>query len=161
MAAYVKFNIFVEDLVNKIHDIFGTGGAADSLRILLTNTVPNALDTHVDTVETPCIVEATSNAVEIAEGNGYTKKGELVTNNGSRSAGTMTLSGTKVVWTCVTAAMAAFQHIVLYNDTAGAAATRPVIGRWDYGSSLTLQVGETFSVKFNNSDSVGTIFTLA
>ncbi|MDP2218529.1 MAG: hypothetical protein Q8J68_14725 [Methanolobus sp.] len=161
MAAYNKFNVFVEDLTNKLHDIFGTGAGADSLRILLTNTSPNVADTVVDTVDTPCTIEATSMAVELAAGNGYTKKGELVTNNGTRSAGTMTLSGTKVVWTCATAAMGPFRYVALYNDAAGAAATRPVIAWWDYGSALTLQVGETFSCKFNNSDTVGTILAIA
>jgi len=38
---------------------------------------------------------------------------------------------------------------------------KPLIGWWDYGAPLTLQVGETFSVKFNNSETTGSILTLA
>jgi hypothetical protein len=51
-----------------------------------------------------------------------------------------------------------FQYVVLMNDTA---TNDPLIGWWDYGSALTLANGETFSVKFNNSDTTGTILTLA
>jgi hypothetical protein len=46
---------------------------------------------------------------------------------------------------------------VLYNDTA---ASDNLIAWWDYGSAVTLNDGETFTVKFNNT-TPGTIFTLA
>lgn len=37
---------------------------------------------------------------------------------------------------------------------------KPLIAWWDYGSALTLQIGETFSWKPNNSDTTGTILTI-
>jgi hypothetical protein len=49
---------------------------------------------------------------------------------------------------------------VLYNDTQTVPAD-PLVAWWDYGAPLTLAVGETFTVKFNNGDPTGTIFTLA
>ena len=163
MSTYNKFNCFVEDLTGGAHDLFGTSGStANVLMILLTNTAPVAGDLVVDTTTTPCTVKATSNAVEIAAGNGYTKKGAAVTNVGTRSTATFTMIGTKVVWTCVTNPMPTFRYVALYNDTAATTATRPVIAWWDYGlGGVTLGVGETFSVKFNDSDTTGTIFTLA
>ena len=36
----------------------------------------------------------------------------------------------------------------------------PLIAWWDYASALTLQDGESFSIKFNSSDTTGTIFTI-
>jgi hypothetical protein len=48
---------------------------------------------------------------------------------------------------------------VLYNDSA----TSPLdalVAWWDYGSSITLADGETFTVKFSNT-TPGAIFTLA
>lgn len=146
MAAFNKFNCFVEDLAEGIHDL-----DTHTLRLLLTNTAPNAADIIVDTVDSPCNVEATSNAAEIAAGNGYTKKGEAITiTSSSQAAGTYKLIGDDVVWTAGPAAMATFRYVVLYNDGGGAAATRPVIGWWDYGvGGVTLNAGETFTVDFS------------
>lgn len=39
---------------------------------------------------------------------------------------------------------------VLYNDTPSSPAD-PLIGYWDYGSSITLQIGETFTTDFGSS----------
>jgi hypothetical protein len=55
--------------------------------------------------------------------------------------------------------MAAFRYAVLYNDSATSPADA-LIGWWDYGSSLTLQDTETFTVRFSNA-SPGAIMTLA
>ena len=156
MATYNKFNQFVEDLANAVHNF-----STHTLKLGLTNTSPNAADTHVDTVLSPDVIEATSNAVEIAAGNGYTEGGETITiTTNSESGGTYTLAANQVVWTCVTAAMATFRYVYLYNNSGGAAATRPVISWWDYGAGgVTLNVGETFTAKFNNANP-GTIFTI-
>lgn len=160
MAVYNKFQSFVEDLTNKALDLFGAP-PGDSLKVGLTNTSPNAADNVVDTSVTPDVVKATSNAVEIAAGNGYTEGGlALVDPQGTRASGTFTLSADSMLWTCVTAAMAIFRYVYLYDNTAGAAATRPVIGWWDYGSSITLQVGETFTINFNSDATDGTILTI-
>jgi len=155
MAAYNKFNQFVEDLANGVHNL-----SSNSIKLGLTNTAPNAADTDLNTSLSPDRLIATSNADEIAGGNGYTEGGEAVTiTTNSQSGGTYTLAANQVVWTCVTSAMATFRYVYLYNVTAGAAGTRPLIAWWDYGSGVTLGVGETFTAKFNNANP-GTIFTL-
>jgi hypothetical protein len=100
-----------------------------------------------------------ANLTEIAAGNGYTAGGEDIQNTLAEVTGVTTVSATKVVWTCVTAAMAAFRYVTIYNDTQTSPAD-PLIAFWDYGVSLTLAVGETFSLKFNNSETSGTVFTL-
>jgi hypothetical protein len=154
MAAFVKFNAFVEDLAEKKHDL-----GADTLKVLLTNTAPVAGDTHVDTVTTPCTVEATSNGVEVAAGNGYTKGGNQATVSSSvQSGGTYKLVlADPATWTAAGGTIGPFRYAVLYNETGGAAATRPVIGFWDYGSSVTLQIGETFTVDFDPTNGVLTL----
>lgn len=140
MAAYNKFNAFVADLCTKVHNL-----ASDALKVMLSNTAPLAANA------------VKADITEIAAGNGYTAGGNAVTiTTASQAGGTFTLAGNQVVWTCVTAAMAALRYAVLYNST-------PVAGNlvawWDYGSSITLQVGETFTVQFNSANP-GTIFTL-
>lgn len=97
---------------------------------------------------------------EITAGNGYTAGGNAVSSNGTRATGTMTLDGDQVVWTASGGAIGPFRYVVLYNDTPTAPAD-PLIAWWDYGAALTLQIGETFTVKFNNVPTDGAIFTLA
>jgi len=159
MATYNKFNAFVEDLANAVHN-FSTHTFKLALFVPGAPTPPNAADTDVNTTPSPNQLISTSNINEIAAGNGYTEDGESITiTTNSQSGGTYTLAANQVVWTCVTAAMAAFRYVVLYNISGGAAGTRPVIAWWDYGSSVTLNVGETFTSKFNNANP-GTIFTI-
>lgn len=146
MAAFNKYQDFVEQVLAAKHDFTAAGHV---FRIYLSNVAPTATDTSKP-----------GSATEIASGNGYTTGGEDVQNTLAETTGTATVSGTKVVWTCVTAPMATFRYVVLYNDTATSPADA-LVGWWDYGAGgLTLQVGETFSVKFNGSETSGSILTL-
>lgn len=144
MAAYNKFQDFVEQLGLAKHNL-----NTDALHVYLSNAVPSA---SLDAVK--------ADLAEIAAGNGYTADGIDTLNTYAETGGTGTLTGTKAVWTCVTAPMAAFQYVVLMNFTQ-TSPLKPLIGWWDYGSALTLQIGETFSVKFNNSETTGSILTIA
>ena len=143
MAAYNKFEQFVKDLAEQVHDL-----SADAINIYLSNAVPSA---SADVVKT--------DLAEIATGNGYTGP-EDTQNTGAEATGTYTLTGTKIVITASGGAIAQFQYVVLYNDTP-AAPLDPLIGWWDHGSAVDLADGETFTIKFNNGDPTGTILTLA
>ena len=146
MASYNKFNVFVEDVMKKVHDLFGTN---DLLKIALSNTGPVATNAVF------------ANITELGAGNGYTAGGEDTQNGGARISGTFTLTGTKVVWTAAGGSIGPFQYVVLYNDTPSSPVD-PLIAWWDHGSAVTLGTdGETFTVKFNNGDPSGDIFTLA
>lgn len=141
MAAFNKYQQFVDDLGNKIHDVVGTN---DTLKVALTNTAPNAA-THA----------VFADITEIAAGNGYTAGGADTQNDGSEAAGTLTVTGVDVVWTASGGTIGPFRYVVLYNDTPVAPAD-PLIGWWDYGSAVTLQSGETFTADFGAS-----LFTIA
>ena len=141
MATFNKYQQFVEDLGNKVHDLVGT---QDTLKVMLSNTAPNAA-THA--------VRADSS--ELSGGNGYTSGGEDTQNDGTESGGTLTVTGVDVVWTASGGTIGAFRYTILYNDTPTSPAD-PLIGWWDYGSSITLQIGETFTVDFGAS-----MFTVA
>lgn len=150
MASYNKYDIFVEDFTNKIHDLFGTAGSgADTCKVLLSNTAPNA-STHAVRADT----------TELSTANGYTSGGQSTANAGTRSTGTVTINGTNVTWTASGGSVGPFRYVILYNDTPTSPAD-PLIAWWDYASNLTLLDGESFTVKFNNGASNGTIFTLA
>ena len=97
--------------------------------------------------------------MEVAAGNGYTKGGnQAAISSSEQSAGTYKLVlADPATWTAAGGTIGPFRYAVLYNETGGAAATRPVIGWWDYGSEITLQIGETFKVDFDAGTGVLTI----
>lgn len=138
MASYVKYESAIENIVNKIIDFFGT---QDTFKAMLTNAAPNVA-THA----------VKADVTEISAGNGYTAGGEDTQNDSTRSGGTVTETAVDIVWTCVSSAMAAFRYVVRYDDTPTSPAD-PLLNYWDYGSSLTLQVGETFTLDFGASAS--------
>lgn len=137
MAAFNKFNSFVEALAEKVHNL-GT----DTLKVMLSNTAPVATNT------------VKANITEISAGNGYTAGGTAVTiTSSSQSSGTYSLVGNDVVFTAAGGSIGAFRYVVLYNDTA---TNDELIGWYDYGSSITLADTETFTADFG-----ATILTLA
>lgn len=139
MAAFNKFNAFVEHVAEKVHNL-----GADTLKVMLTNTAPVAANA------------TKTDLVEITAGNGYVAGGATVTiTSSAQTGGTYALVGNDVVFTA-TGAVGPFRYAVLYNDTPTAAPIDPLIGWWDYGSSISLANGETFTVDFGAS-----ILTLA
>ena len=146
MAAYNKIQDFVEQLCTAKHDFTAAG---DVFKVMLVNSpAPVATNT------------VKADLTEIAAGNGYTAGGEDAQNTLAEAAGTATVQGTKVVWTASGGTIGPFRYVVLYNDTQTSPAD-PLVAWWDYGSSITLNDGETFSVKFNGSDTQGDVFTLS
>ncbi len=142
MVSYNKFEDFVEQLGLKRHNV-----DVDVLKIFLTDELPLVADT------------VKLDMVEIGAGNGYTAGGEDTLASWAEAAGVATLTGNKVIWTAGGGTIGPFRYVVLYNDDT-VTPTDQLIAWWDYGSSITLADTETFTVKFNNGDPTGDIFTL-
>jgi hypothetical protein len=141
MASFNKFQSFVEHLAEKVHNL-----GADTLKILLSNDAPSA---GADAVR----ADLTS---ELTTGGGYTAGGSAVTiTASSQASGTYSLVGNDLVFAASGGSIGPFRYAILYNDTPTSPAD-PLIGFWDYGSSITLADGETFTVDFGAS-----ILTLA
>jgi len=160
-VSLTKFYQFVQDLGQANHNL-----NSNALYILLTNTAPNLADTVVDTTTGTCTVKSTSNAAEIAAGNGYTKGGAAVGSNAySQTSGTGKLTGNAVTFTASGGTIGPFRYAVLYNTTTGSTSTRPVIGWWDYGSAITLNDGEALKIGKdtggNNWDSTTPIMSVS
>lgn len=133
-VAFNNFEIFTEDLAEKVHDL-----NADTLKVYLSNTTPDAA---ADAVK--------ADLAEIGAGNGYSAGGADTQNATSRSGGTTSITGTDVVWTASGGTIGPFRYVPLYNDTPSSPAD-PLIGWWDYGSAVTLADGESFTVDFGSS----------
>lgn len=134
MAAFNKFQTFVTDKANGTH-ANALNASTDTLNIYLSNTAPNAA-TH--TVK--------ADIAEITTGNGYTGPQDT-TNSASTSVGVISVVGTDVVITASGGTVGPFRYVILYNDTPTSPAD-PLIGWWDYGSSITLNDGESFTADF-------------
>lgn len=137
MATFSKFNCFVEDVAEKVHNL-----GSDTLKVMLTNTAPVATNT------------VKADLTEISAGNGYTAGGTAATiSSSAQTGGTYKLVLADVVFTA-SGAIGPFRYAVLYNDTS---TSDSLIGWWDYGSSITLANGETFTVDFDPTTGVLTI----
>jgi hypothetical protein len=135
VASFVKFNKFLEQLAEKSYDL-----GSDTLKFALTNTAPTAA---TDTTFLPGSLHPPP-----AAANGYTTGGHAATISGSsESGGTYTLATTTdVVITATAGGIGPFRYVILYDDTGTVPAADPLIGYWDYGSSITLASGETFTI---------------
>lgn len=137
MATFNKFNCFVEDLAEKVHNL-----GSDTLKVALTNSAP---------VNTNTVL---ANITQISGTNGYTTGGTQATiTSSSQTSGTYKLVLADVTFTA-TGSMGPFRYAVLYNDTATG---DPLIGWYDYGSSITLATSETFTIDFDAANGVLTL----
>ena len=135
MATFVKFNKFVLQLGTKCYDF-----SSDTLKFALTDTAPTAA---TDTGFLPGSSHPPPDAT-----NGYTTGGHAATiASWSESGGTVTLAcTTDVAITATTGGIGPFRYVILYDNTTTTPVADPLIGYWDYGSSITLLVGETFTI---------------
>ena len=142
MAAFNKFNCFVQDVAHALHDMLT--GTAHVYRIYLTNTAPTVTNTVYNT------------PTDLATANGYTAGGVSIgTITGGQAAGTFRfIGGSDPSWTAAGGSIGPFQYAVLYNATS---ATKPLIGWWDYGTSVTLTNGNTFTVDLDQVNGILTI----
>jgi hypothetical protein len=141
MATYNKFNDFTEQQLIGTHD-----WDTNVFKIMLTNSAPSAGNT------------VKADLTEISSGNGYpgTNTTTITVTGDDPSAGYTTVKGTQVVFTASGGSIGPFQYAVLYNDTA---ASKNLVAWWDNASAVTLNAGDTFTVKFDNANP-GKIFTL-
>ena len=140
MASYVKYENFVQVLMNKEVDLFGT-----------TDTVNAAIHTDAPVVATDT---ALANLTQIT-GTGYAV-GDIQ-NDATRAGGTVTMTGVDFVWTAGAADWTSTaRYVSIYDDTATTPTADPLIASWDYGATVAVGNGETFTLDFGAS-----VFTIA
>lgn len=139
MAAFNKVNVYSFDKVRGRHD-----WSSHVYKALLTNTAPT----------TATAVKA--DLTDIAAANGYPA--------GGMTLDSITLSTSGLITKCTIAdetltasggPIGPFRYVVVYNDTQTVPA-KPVVGWYDYGSSITLADGEPFLIDFDAVNGVWT-----
>lgn len=136
MAAFNKLNGFVEHLAEKVHNL-----GSDQLVIALSNTAPGSEGTPPTASTANCVL---ANVTQISYTNLSSRN--VTTSSSAQSGGTYALACNDLVLTA-SGAVGPFRYVYLYNDTPTSPAD-PLIGYWDYGSSISLASGETFTVDF-------------
>lgn len=138
MATFNKFQNFVQDLGRKVHNLNG-----DTLKVMLTNSAPNTATNAIK-----------ADLTDISAGNGYAAGGPALSGVGySQASGTGKLIGNDLVITASGGSIGPFRYAVLYNDTPTSPAD-PLIGYWDYGSSITLADGESLTVDLDGTNGI-------
>jgi len=133
MATFVKYEPFIQFLINKEIDAFGT---EDTFRAVIHSDAPTAATDD----ELADLTQIT--------GTGYTAGGEDIQNNSTRSGGTVTMTAVDVVWTATAANWTAGRYVSIHDDTS---TTDKLMNSYDYASSFTPGNGETFTVDFGAS----------
>lgn len=126
MAAFNKFNAWAETMVE------GANLGSDQFVIALTNSAPVAGNSVL------------ADLTQITYTNLSSRN--VTTTSSSQTGGTYTLVLTDLTLTASGGSVGPFRYVVLYDDTL---AGDPLVGWWDYGSSITLADGETFTIDFS------------
>jgi len=137
MASFNKYQKGVEALMESIN------AGSDAWKVALTNRAPVVASDSTLT-----------DASEISAGNGYTAGGNAATTTSSaQTGGTYKLIlASPTAWTATGGSLGPFRYAVLYDST-----TDNLIGYWDYGSSVTLATGESFTVSLDGTNGVFTV----
>lgn len=135
MATYNKFQDYAEQLNKAVHN-----WSSHTFKAALTNTAPVATNTVL------------ADITQISSGGGYTAGAggglTLDTVTLTESSGTAKVTVADEVFTASGASVGPFRYVVIYNDTATSPADA-LVCNYDYGSSITLADGESFTIDFD------------
>lgn len=134
MATYNKFQDYAEQLNKGVHN-----WSTATYKAVLTNTAPVATNTIL------------SDLTQISSGGGYTAGAGggllLDTVTLTETSGTAKVTIADEVFTA-SGSVGPFRYVAIYNDTATSPADA-LVAWYDYGSSITLATGETFTIDFD------------
>lgn len=141
MASFNKVNDFV---VNAVHNM---DLESDQIVVALSNTAPSS-EASNPTADGNGVI---GNVTEISYTNCSSRN--VTTTSSSQASGTYKLVLTDLTLTASGGSVGPFRYIYLYNDTVASPAD-PIIGYYDYASSLTLNDGDSFTIDFSPSTGV-------
>jgi hypothetical protein len=140
--------IFYDGHAKRLTDgSYGSNWSAAGLKFALTNTAPTLSHNSL------------SQITEVSGGN-WSAGGMSV---GTVSTAIDSTDGARVVTNAdfshvqSSASVGPFRYVVLYADTPTSPTADPLIGYWDYGSSITLLVGETLQVDLDANFALFTV----
>lgn len=145
MASFNKLNGFVEHKHHGVHNL-STG----QLVVALSNTAPGSESTPPTGAASDCIL---ANVTQVSYTNCSTRN--ITTSSSGQTSGTYKLVLTDLTLTASGGTVGPFRYVYVYNDTPTSPAD-PLICYYDYGSSITLNSGETFLCDFDGTNGLFT-----
>ena len=142
MAAFNKFNQFVQDLAHGVHNFTSDATCTPTVALTATANAPVATNSVLANLTQVAYTNLSSRVIAVA--------------SSGQTSGTYKLVFTDLVLTASGGSVAAFQYVAIYNDDPTSPAD-PLIGWYDYGSALTLANGETLTLDFDGSNGVLTL----
>ena len=141
MASFNKVNDFV---VNAVHNM---DLESDQITVALSNTAPSA-EVSDPTADGNGVL---ANVTEISYTNCSSRN--VTTTSSTQASGTYKLVLQDITLTATGGDVGPFRYVYLYNDTVTSPAD-PLIGYYDYGLSLTLNDGDSFTLDFSATNGV-------
>lgn len=126
MATYNKFNAWAENMVE------AANLATDQFVVALTNTAPTASNSVLADITQITYTNLSSR--------------NITTTSASQTSGTFSLVLADLTLTA-SGSVGPFRYVVIYDDTVTSPAD-PLVCWYDYGSSITMANGETFTIDF-------------
>jgi hypothetical protein len=136
MAAFVKYESFIEYLCDGQIDLFG-----------ITETFKAVIHTDAPVAATD---DALADLSQVT-GTGYVAGGEDIQNDSTRAGDTVTMTAQDIIWTATAADWIQAQYVSIYDDTPTTPVVDPLMNSYDYGAPFTLGNGETFTLDFGAS----------
>lgn len=130
-SSYNKFNCFVADVANGVHDL-----ATNTLTIALTDTLPVATNTVIANISEISYTNLSSRSFTATSSAQVSGVYSLIANQ-------MTLMASGTV--------PQFRYVVIYNSTTGSG---NLIAWYDYGSELNMITGDQFTVGFDLTNGI-------
>ncbi len=144
MATFNKVNDFVENMAHGVLNL-----STNQLVVALSNTAPGS-ESSPPTASGNGVL---ANVTQVSYANLSSRN--ITTSSSAETSGTYRLILTDLVLTA-SGSVGPFRYVYVYSDTPTSPAD-PIIGYYDYGSSITLANGETLTVDF---DGVNGLFSL-
>lgn len=141
MATFNKVNDFV---VNAVHNM---DLESDQVVVALSNTAPGSESSDPSTDGNGVL----GNVTEISYTNCSSRN--VTTSSSTQTSGTYKLVLTDITLAASGGDVGPFRYVYLYNDTVTSPAD-PLIGYYDYGLSLTLNDGDSFTLDFSAANGV-------
>lgn len=141
-SSWNKFNCFVEDMAEKVHNL---GSDALTVAFCAAANAPVATNTIL------------ANLTQVAYTNVVTTPNAsrvIGVTSSAQTSGTYKLVLPDMTVTATGGAIAAFRYVVIYNDTS---TSDSLIAWLDYGSDVTIAQNESLLIDFDGSNGVFTL----
>lgn len=142
MATFTKINDWIEYAAE------GANCGSDQFTVALSNTAP-ASESSNPTADGNGVI---ANVTQVAYTNLSSRA--ITTASAAQTSGTYKVTLTDRTLTSTGGSTGPFRYIYVYDDTL---AGDPLVAYYDYGSSITLQDGESLTIDFDGTNGFFTI----